>query len=132
MAKGVRLPLAQDDGDCERVGVSDTDGLAVEHTLTVGDMDTVEANDVAIGVRDTELQPDTVSEPVGEREGDGEPVPVMYCVVATGDALTLEHCEEERDCVGERVTLTQSLKDQEIVPQALAVEERLGEPEGDG
>ena len=79
------------------MGVRETDGLTVEHALIVGDMDTEKGFDEAIGVRDAELQPDTVKEAVGDLDGDAEPVPVIYGVVATGDALTLEHCEDERD-----------------------------------
>ena len=131
VATAVRLPLAQGDGECERVGVCETDGLAVEQVETEGERDTVPAADVGIAVFDDDEQPEIVSDAVGEREGEGEPVPVMYCVVATGVALTLEHCEEERDCVGERVTDAQPLNESEIVLQALAVEERLGEPEGE-
>ena len=131
VATAVRLPLAHGDGECERVGVCETEGLAVEHDETEGERDTVPAADVGIAVFDADEQPETVSDAVGERDGDGEPVPVMYCVVATGVALTLEQCEEERDCVGERVTDAQPLNDSEIVLQALAVEERLGEPEGE-
>ena len=131
VATAVRLPLAHDDGECERVGVCETEGLAVEHVETEGERDTVPAADVGIAVLDDDEQPEIVSDAVGEREGEAEPVPVMYCVVATGVALPLEHCEEERESVGERVTDAQPLNDSENVLQALAVEERLGEPEGE-
>ena len=128
----VRLPLAHDEGEPEREGDCESDGLCVVHADTEGERVTLAIAELAAGVRVVELQPVTVGETLGERDIDGEPVPVMYCVVATGVALTLEHCEEERDCVGERVTDAQPLNESDIVLQALAVEERQGEPDGDG